>query len=191
MPPAREQLTAGEWAVLALLSEQPAHGFAIARAMAPEGEVGQVWALRRPLVYRALETLARMGLTRPVSTLPSPSGPQRTVLEATPNGEIALAQWLGQPVTHVRDARSLLMLKLLFLSRRGIDLKPLLEAQRGQFARRAASLTEAAEAADRFDRVLLLWRLENTTAAIRFTDTMIAEPALSIPLAAPESKSRA
>jgi DNA-binding PadR family transcriptional regulator len=185
MPPAREHLTAGEWAVLALLSEQPAHGFALARAMAPDGEVGQVWALRRPLVYRALETLARMGLTRPVTTLSSPAGPRRTVLEATPDGELALAQWLGQPVTHVRDARSLLMLKLLFLTRRDTDLRPLLEVQREEFARRAANLAKAAEAADRFDRVLLIWRLESTTAAIRFTDTMLGEHPTSFPAPAP------
>jgi len=41
MPRARDELTVGEWAVLALLGEQPAHGFALARAMAPDGEVGR------------------------------------------------------------------------------------------------------------------------------------------------------
>src|SRR5690349_3247687 len=118
MPRPRDELTAGEWALLALLTEQPAHGFALARAMAPDGEVGQVWAVRRPLVYRALETLERMELVRPVRTLPSSTGPQRTILEATPAGKRALKKWLSQPVEHVRDVRSLLMLKLLFLTRR-------------------------------------------------------------------------
>jgi hypothetical protein len=37
----REELTAGEWAVLALVNEQPTHGFALARAMAPDGDVGR------------------------------------------------------------------------------------------------------------------------------------------------------
>jgi len=50
MPRPRDELTAGEWAVLALLAEAPTHGFAIAKAMAPEGEVGKVWSVRRPLV---------------------------------------------------------------------------------------------------------------------------------------------
>lgn len=175
MPRARDQLTAAEWALLALLSEQPTHGFALARVMSPDGEVGQVCALRRPLVYRALETLERMGLVRPVSTLPSSSGPQRTIFEATPAGRHAQSEWLSKPVEHVRDARSLLMLKLLFLARREADLEPLLVAQRDQFFVRAESLSGAAEKADGFDRVLLLWRLESTAAVIRFTETMLAE----------------
>jgi DNA-binding PadR family transcriptional regulator len=174
MPRARDELTAGEWAVLGLLSENPAHGFALARAMAPEGEVGQVWALRRPLVYRALDTLDRMGLVRPVGTLPSRSGPQRTILEPTPEGEQALTDWLIQPVEHVRDARSLLMLKLLFLARRNADPGPLLAAQSERFSAHAERLEAAVQAAQGFDRALLRWRLETTTAAVRFTDAMLA-----------------
>ena len=84
MPRPRDELTAGEWAVLALLAEAPTHGFAIAKAMAPEGEVGKIWSVRRPLVYRAVETLTTMGLVRPAGTVASRSGPQRTVLETTP-----------------------------------------------------------------------------------------------------------
>ena len=175
MPRAREELTAGEWAALALLTEEPTHGFAIARALAPDGEVGRVWSLRRPLVYRALETLSGMGLARPVGTLPSSSGPQRTILETTIIGQRRLAGWLDQPVAHVRDARSLLMLKLLFLARRQGDLEPLLSAQRVQFARLAEGLSAAADQAGGFDRALLLWRVENTTAAIRFTERMLTE----------------
>jgi DNA-binding PadR family transcriptional regulator len=175
MPRARDELSAGEWAVLALLSEEPAHGFALARAMATGGEVGQVWSMRRPLVYRALETLEQREMIRPAGTVPSQTGPQRTILEVTPEGTKAVAEWLSQPVSHVRDARSLLMLKLLFLSRREADLAPLLTAQRAQFASHAESLTAALEQTEGFDRTLLLWRLHNTTAAVRFTETMLAD----------------
>jgi hypothetical protein len=69
------------------------------------------------------------------------------------------------------------MLKLLFLTRRDADLEPLLAAQREHFAKLAERLTAAAEAAEGFDRALLLWRLENTAAAIRFVETMLGEPA--------------
>jgi DNA-binding PadR family transcriptional regulator len=177
MPRARDELSAGEWAVLALLSEGPGHGFALARAMAPGGEVGRVWSMRRPLVYRALEALEERELIRPAGTFPSQSGPQRTILDVTPAGARAVSEWLAQPVSHVRDARSLLMLKLLFLSRRGADLAPLLTAQRAQFSSHADSLTATLEETDGFDRTLLLWRLENTTAALRFTETLLAEHA--------------
>jgi PadR family transcriptional regulator AphA len=176
MPRPRNQLTAGEWAILALLDEEPAHGFALARALATGGEVGRVWEMHRPLVYRALETLQRLELIRPVATMRSDSGPQRTIFEPTPEGRRRLTEWLGQPVEHVRDARSLLMLKLLFLSRRDADSGPLLHAQRQQFAALAERLTVAADAAEGFERGLLLWRLHSTTAAVQFTVAMLSEP---------------
>ena len=175
MPRPREDLSAGEWAVLGLLAEGPSHGFAIARAMAPDGEVGKVWSVRRPLVYRAIETLTGMGLVRAAGTVASTSGPQRTVLQATPAGKRALTRWLRQPVDHVRDARSLLMLKLLFLTRREADLAPLLTAQRTLFAGLAERLEQSADAAEDFDRALVLWRLESTTAAVRFVEAMLAD----------------
>jgi DNA-binding PadR family transcriptional regulator len=175
MPRARQELTVGEWAVVGLLAEEPSHGFAIARAMAPDGEVGKVWTVRRPLVYRAIETLTGMGLVRAAGTVASTSGPQRTVLQATSAGKRALTRWLRQPVDHVRDARSLLMLKLLFLTRREADLAPLLTAQRALFAELAERLERAANEADGFDRALVLWRLESTTAAVRFVEAMLAD----------------
>jgi DNA-binding PadR family transcriptional regulator len=174
MPKTREQLTAGEWAVLALIREEPAHGFALARALEPDGEVGRVWALRRPLVYRALETLERMQLVEAVDTVPSRSGPRRTIFATTPSGKRMLAKWLREPVTHVRDARSLLMLKLLFLTRRDADPRRLLVAQRDQFSSLVASLSDAVRGADGFEYALLIWRLEATTAAVRFTEAMLA-----------------
>jgi DNA-binding PadR family transcriptional regulator len=176
MPRPRNQLTAGEWAILALLDEAPAHGFALSRAMAPGGDVGRVWDMRRPLVYRALETLQRLELVRPVATLPSDSGPQRTILKPTSEGRRLLGEWLTLPVEHVRDARSLLMLKLLFLNRRNADPGPLLRAQRDLFAGLAQRLQTAADAAEGFERGLLLWRLHSTTAAVQFTETMLSEP---------------
>jgi DNA-binding PadR family transcriptional regulator len=181
MPRPRQELTVGEWAVLGLLAEDPSHGFAIARAMAPDGEVGKVWSVRRPLVYRAIETLTAMELVRAAGTVASTAGPQRTVLQATAGGKRAVTRWLRQPVEHVRDARSLLMLKLLFLSRREADLAPLLTAQRERFGALASRLAVAAEAAEGFDRALVLWRLESTTAAVRFVEAMLAEPTRSGP----------
>jgi DNA-binding PadR family transcriptional regulator len=175
MPRPREELTVGEWAVLGLVAEEPTHGFAVARAMAPDGEVGKVWSVRRPLVYRAIETLTGMGLVRPAGTVASSSGPQRTVLQATAPGKRALARWLREPVAHVRDARSLLLLKLLFLTRRGEDLAPLLTAQREQFAALAERLAGGVDAAEGFDSALVLWRLESTTAAVRFVEAMLGQ----------------
>ncbi len=173
MPRSPDELGAGDWAVLALLAEEPTHGFAVGRALAPDGEIGKVWSVRRPLVYRAIDSLSDIGFAAPTGTVPSPSGPRRTVVTATDAGRAAVDGWLSEPVGHVRDARSLLMLKLLFLHRRGQDPAPLLHAQRDSFSARAAWLGEAVDAADGFDQVLLRWRLESTDAAIRFIDGLL------------------
>jgi hypothetical protein len=64
----------------------------------------------------------------------------------------------------------LLRLKLLFHARGGSDSKPLLTAQRERFDGLARRLAAATDEADGFDQVLLRWRLESTTAAVRFID---------------------
>jgi DNA-binding PadR family transcriptional regulator len=170
---AERQLAPGEWAVLALLAEGPTHGFAIARAMAEDGEIGRVWSSPRPRVYYAIDVLTREGLARPARTEPSRVGPERRILRATPVGCRAVADWLQAPVERVRDARSLLLLKLLFVDRGGGDPRPLLGAQRALFQRSAERLQRLADDADGFDRTLLVWRLENTAAAVRFIDTIV------------------
>jgi hypothetical protein len=52
---------------------------------------------------------------------------------------------------------------------------PLLTAQRALFAELAQRLERAADATDGFDRALVLWRLESTTAAVRFVEAMLAD----------------
>lgn len=175
MPRAAEiDLSPAEWASLALLAEQPAHGFAVARALAPEGEVGRVWSCSRPLVYRALERLGGLSLVEERGYEPSDAGPRRTVLGATRAGRRELEHWLVEPAEHVRELRSSLMLKLLFLSRRGADPSGLLERQRSVLAALVSGLEEVADGAAGFDRVLYLWRLESTRAALRFVDDLLS-----------------
>jgi PadR family transcriptional regulator AphA len=165
-------MTPSEWAVLAVLAEGPTHGFAIARAMAEDGDIGRVWSLRRPRVYYAIESLTRQGLAQATGSVPSRTGPERTVLRITPSGRRALSDWLDTPVEHIRDGRSLLLLKLLFLDRSGADPRPLLNAQRERFEGIAERLQTAVNEASGFDRTLLSWRLETATAALRFIEAI-------------------
>ncbi len=44
-------------AVLALLAERPAHGWALSREVAPGAEIGEIWSGDRQRVYRALRKL--------------------------------------------------------------------------------------------------------------------------------------
>jgi PadR family transcriptional regulator AphA len=69
------ELAPGEWSVLGLLAEQPAHGWALAAELAPDGGIGSVWSLGRPLVYRSLEILERRGLIEPAGLEDSVRGP--------------------------------------------------------------------------------------------------------------------
>ena len=170
-----EQLATGEWAVLALVEEAPTHGFAVAKMLAPGGEVGRVWAMRRPLVYRTLEVLAGRELTETAGTEASSAGPQRTLVQVTADGSRRVAAWLAEPVEHVRDARSELMLKLLFLDRRAVDPGPLLVAQRERFRKHERLLRASLDEAEGFARTLALWRVENTSAAVRFVDALVSE----------------
>jgi DNA-binding PadR family transcriptional regulator len=167
-----DQLATGEWAVLALVEEGPTHGFAVARAIEPEGEVGRVWSMRRPLVYRTIDVLEDRTLIQSAGTEASTAGPQRTVIEVTAEGREKVRAWLQQPVEHVRDARSELMLKLLFLDRRGLAPDALLDAQRDRFREQERQLRGVLDESDGFTRTLALWRVENTAAAVRFVDAL-------------------
>jgi PadR family transcriptional regulator AphA len=170
-----DELTTGEWAVLALADEAPTHGFAIAQELAPGGAVGQVWSMRRPLVYRALDVLSSFELTQAAGTVSSSSGPRRTLIETTSEGARRVDAWLREPIDRVRNTRSDLLLKLLFSERRGRDARALRHAQRDRFAARVAELEAELSETHGFTRTLLLWRIESTTAAIRFVETLDRE----------------
>lgn len=163
-------LAPGEWAVLAVVSERPTHGFAVAKTLASSGEIGRVWSLPRPLVYRALNHLVAAGLVDRGAAEPSARGPNRLQVKATATGRRRVRRWLNEPVEHVRDVRSLLMLKLLFLERSGLDPGPLLDAQRDLLVPAAEALEEREQSLSGFERTLSRWRLESTRAVLRFLD---------------------
>jgi DNA-binding PadR family transcriptional regulator len=171
--PAEMTLSPGEWAVLGLIAEKPRHGFAVRKALGPDGEVGRVWALPGPLVYRALTTLQAKGLAEVAGAERSDVGPQRTLVTATQAGRDGLAAWLWQPVEHLRDFRSLLMLKLALLDRAGLEAGPLLSAQRERVLPIVAALEDQVRSSAGFDRTLATWRLESARAAVRFLDGLV------------------
>lgn len=164
--------TPTEWAVLGVVAEERTHGFAVARALAREGPVGAIWAVRRPLVYRALEMLEAEGAIVTTGSEPSGTGPPRRLLEATPAGLAALHVWLREPVEHVRDARSELLLKLLFTDRAGLDPRPLAAAQASLFAAQLDRLEEQLAQTSGFERTALRWRLHGTRAALTFVNEL-------------------
>ena len=99
--PPRTEPSLPEWAALGLLCERPAHGWAVAQALAPEGEIGRVYSCTRPLTYRALGQLRDAGLVEVKGTVASDAGPARTTLGPTRRGRAAFARWRGSPIEHV------------------------------------------------------------------------------------------
>lgn len=159
-----------EWAVLAALAERPAHPFAVARLLGKGGDLGRVLTLRRPLVYRAAARLAAADLCRPDHTEPGEGGPERTVYRATSAGRRALAKWLEEPVPHVRDLRTELLLKVRLTVRAGRSPLPLVEAQRAALAPAFLGLAAPVAAEDEVS----LWRRHNAAAAQAFLDDLAA-----------------
>jgi PadR family transcriptional regulator AphA len=158
----------GEWACLGILYGGPAHGWAIATRLRPDGDVGRVWHLSRPLTYRSLEQLTRRGWIAPVGEEPGDAGPNRTILTATRTGRARFRTWIRTPVTHLRDLRSELLLKLVLADVDAIDVGPMLARQRNVIDEQAAALEARADPHD----VVTLWRIEATRAARRFVDRL-------------------
>lgn len=169
------KLSTTDWAVLAALAEGEAHGFQIAGFFSGEGELGGIWKVQRPQVYRALEHLTQAGLARAVRQEAGVSGPQRTVFALTPSGKRAVRAWLRTPVSRLRLARSELRLKLAFLLRSNADWEPLLLAQREEYRRALASFEALAAQETGIRRMALLWRLESAQAGLRFVERILAE----------------
>jgi PadR family transcriptional regulator AphA len=161
--------------VLAVLSQQPRHGFAVVQLTAPGGELGRVWQVPKAVIYRAIGRLLEAGLVTPEAT-ETGLGPQRTVYAATPRGRVAAREWLRTPVAHVRDIRSELLLKLALLDRAGDDPCYLLRRQR-EVLEPIAKGIEASRARAGFDATLLTWRQTSAKAALEFLDAVAAATA--------------
>ena len=108
-----DDLLLGEWACLGILVHGRAHGYDVSLRLAPGGAIGRAWTLSRPLTYRALDQLTQRGLVEPVGEERGRAGGNRTILAPTAQGRARLRRWLRQPVEHLRDVRSELLVKLI------------------------------------------------------------------------------
>lgn len=164
------KLTLSDWAVLAALTEKPAHGFRLAALFAKRGELGTIWTVQRPQVYRALEHLESWELAEAAGLEPGDAGPPRTRYTASQQGQEAVVQWRATPVLHLRDARSELLLKLAFLERSGLETQPLIRAQLAHFDGVREDYQARLDTAVGTERLALEWRLGSIGAAIHFLE---------------------
>ncbi len=160
-------LSVTEWVLLGLLREDSSHGFALAKQLRRDTDLGRILTVRRPLVYRALDRLVGLGLVEPESTEPGDSGPTRTVHRITASGLEAIDRWLEEPVDHVRDLRVEFLVKLRLLERSDRAPDRLIAAQRSALGRTLERLTDRPGG-----DVVDLWRAESAMAAKRFLDEL-------------------
>ena len=170
---ARSDAALAEAVCLALVAEGPTHGWAVAGLLAPDGDVGRIWALSRPLTYRAIDQLAAAGLAARTGNEPG-RGRARTIVAVTAAGRRRNRRWLEQPVAHLRDVRTELLVKLELRRRRGLPLAPLLEAQQQAFAPIVERLREGGAAGGADGELVALWRRESAGAVERFLAAALA-----------------
>jgi DNA-binding PadR family transcriptional regulator len=175
MPTQAIELSPAAWAVLGVVAEGPTHGFAVAQLLAADGALGRVWTLPRPMIYRELDKLIELGLVAERATERTGQGPARTIIGVTPAGRRAVKKWLGEPVAHVRDVRSALLLKLALLQRAGIEPAALLLAQQRRLRPQLAGLEQLRDRSEGFERLLAQWRLASSEATLRFLEAALAD----------------
>jgi len=173
-PASTRPLLLGEWASLGILAEAPAHGYTVSLRLAPDGDIGRIWSVSRSLTYRAIAHLLDRGLVRELREEQGIAGGMRTLITPTARGRRALDTWLSEPVDHLRDVRTELLLKLQLCSNLGIDHEPLLDAQRASFAPLARSLRAADARRDMDLDPVAVWRHEYSMATMRFLDRLAA-----------------
>jgi molybdopterin-binding protein len=154
-----------EWVCLTLITQKVSHGWALGTMLAPDGELGRIWTLSRPLTYRAIDGLVEKHLISRTGQAAG-RGRDRVTLAPTSAGRRFAKKWLDRPVDHLRDVRTELLVKLYLRDRVGLDNRPLLAAQQEAFAPTIDGLTSSAVDDDLVD----VWRRESARAVRRFLD---------------------
>jgi molybdopterin-binding protein len=171
-----------EHVCLSLIIQGLSHGWAVGTILAPDGELGRIWSLSRPLTYRAIDGLVDKGLvTRRGQT--TGHGRDRRVLAPTARGRRLSGRWLDTPVQHLRDVRTELLVKLALRHRAGLDNEVLLATQHHLFEPTIDILTSTHDGDDLVD----VWRRESARAVRRFLDQAL-HPVDSSPRAKPEMR---
>ena len=153
-------------ACVVLVHRGVGHGYDVARHFAPDGSLGAVLTLSRPVVYRAVKSLESAGLVESVESVGA-RGQLKWELTCTERGTTAAENWMNSPVTHLRDMRPEFLVKFLLLGES--------EKLRAQFVRRQRVVLEpiiSTLLANRATDAISLWRREQARAAMRFLDEL-------------------
>ena len=171
------ELTPNELTVVALLMEKYGHGWGLSDTLDHDGEVGAIWSVARPLVYTSLRRLETDGYIETVSIERGSRGPHRVNYGPTKKGRAAVRAWLAEPVDHVRDIRSLFLLKVVLSKRLGLDVERLLVAQRALLTPFVTYLEARLDDVDPLtepaEEAVLYFRLATARTTVGFIDHLL------------------
>jgi DNA-binding PadR family transcriptional regulator len=141
--------------LLALLERGARYGYQLRTEF--EQATGGTWPLNIGQVYTTLSRLERDGLVRP---LPASDGGQRPY-EITDSGREELTLWFATPINQSDRPRDELAIKLaLAITTPGVDVRTVVQTQRGATVRRLQELTRLKQADPRPEDVAWLLVLE-------------------------------
>jgi PadR family transcriptional regulator AphA len=163
---ARQDAQLARNVVLTLVVHTPRHGWAIHEELSPTGDIGRAWTLSRQLVYRAIDTLVEDGLVKR-ATPKDGGGGDKVIISPTAAGKRTTMQWLDSPVTHLRDVRTELVLKVMLREQLELPLAPFLALQHEIFDPLSASINK-----DQSDSPVNLWRRESANAVKRYLNRL-------------------
>lgn len=152
--------------VLAVIDEAPQHGFGVAKALADDEALAMAITVRRPLIYRSIDTLADAGLIKAARVEAGQRGAPRTIYRATPQGQRLTRQWLDTVVPHPRDARLELLAKFALRARRGMSNRALATTQRRHFEPIADALRDTRADTNPTADLVRRWRYESLNAMV-------------------------
>ena len=159
-------------ALLGLLMAGPKHGYHLHQAFSED--LGRVWRLGRSNLYAQLKELASAGWVTVEEEFQS-GRPPRQIYHLTEAGREQFLDWLHRPTPHLRHIRLEFLARLYFfelLALPGLD--ELVEQQRALLQSRCQSLQDAAgRAENRFDELVLAFRLGQMEAVIQWLDRCV------------------
>lgn len=160
------QLDTVDGACLVLVGAGAGHGYDVARHFAPDGSLGEVLTLSRPVVYRALKSLEAADLVDSEESV-GVRGQLKWRLTQTTRGAAVAREWLTTPVTHVRELRTAFLVRYLLVTQTGGNTAAFVAAQRD-----ALEVVTASLLANRNSDAISMWRREQARAALRFLDEL-------------------
>ncbi len=174
MSPMVKQPLTIEHALLGFLRDEPIHGYELYQRLTAAHDLGLVWRLKEPQLYRLLSRLEEAGYIEAVHA-PQTSRPTRRMLHLTDAGQAAFETWVRTPLRHGRDLRLEFLAKLYFARQLGPSVvDSLIGAQQAALEASRRDLEEEAERTQSvrpFDWLVLEFRLGQLRAMLEWLDT--------------------